>query len=221
MLYGDLRGFAEALITRDKYKVDGSLRDLADAIISGDKYKVPDGQLRELADALIRRDKYRVSDGPLREFADALINNDKYKAPDGLRDLADAILTGDKYKVSSGSGCYIATATLGHAAYEDLDILRHFRDTVVMSTDFGTRLVTYYRRIAPSIAMYIEDKSILKKSFLYPFILPAIKILKILPHGLFSKGIAYGIFLVCLAWATIVSSCIMKIVPRYSCKKNG
>lgn len=220
MLYGDLRGFAEALITGDKYKVDGSLRDLADAIISGDKYKVPDGQLREFADAMIQRDKYKVSNGPLREFVDALVSNDKYKAPSGLRDLAEAILTGDKYKVSSGGGCYIATATLGHTAYSDLDILRHFRDTVILSTDIGGHFIAYYRRIAPQLAMYIEDKTTLKKSFLYPFILPAIRILKNRPYNTVNKGIAYTIFLACLFWATIISSFVFTILPRCSFKKN-
>ena len=38
---GTLREFADAIISRDKYKVSNSeLRELADAITSGDKYKV-------------------------------------------------------------------------------------------------------------------------------------------------------------------------------------
>ena len=81
MLYGNLRGFAEALISRNKYKAEGELRELADAIISGNKYKAPSGQLRDLADAIIHRDKYRVASGPLQDFANALITGDKYKAP--------------------------------------------------------------------------------------------------------------------------------------------
>jgi len=38
----------------------GNLREFADAIISGDKYKAPSGNLRELSDAIISGDKYKV-----------------------------------------------------------------------------------------------------------------------------------------------------------------
>jgi hypothetical protein len=49
----------------------GNLREFADAIISGDKYKAPSGNLRELSDAIISGDKYKAPSGILREFADA------------------------------------------------------------------------------------------------------------------------------------------------------
>lgn len=204
MLYGNLRGFAEALITRDKYKADGELRSLADAIISGDKYKAQSGELQALADAIISRDKYKARSGPLQDFANALITGDKYKAPSGLRDLADAIISGDKYKVSSG-GCYIATATLGYAAYDDLYLLRSFRDESLLKNGLGKALVTYYNLVGPHVAQYISMKPFLRKSFLYPFVLPAITLLKKRSdrHPV-KHGMLYLIFCSTLVWASIL-----------------
>ncbi len=205
MLYGNLRGFAEALISRNKYKAEGELRELADAIISGNKYKAPSGQLRDLADAIIHRDKYRVASGPLQDFANALITGDKYKAPSELRDLADAIVSGDKYKVSSG-GCYIATATLGHAAYDHLNVLRQFRDETLLSTTSGRITVAYYRIIGHQVARYISTRPFLRASFLYPFIIPATKLLKDTSHrNCLKRGMLYVIFFFTLLWASMLT----------------
>lgn len=42
MLFANLREFADAIISGDKYNApSGNLSELADAIISGDKYKLP------------------------------------------------------------------------------------------------------------------------------------------------------------------------------------
>lgn len=50
MLFVNLREFADAVISGNKYKAASrNLRELADAIISCDKYKAPSGY-RSLAD---------------------------------------------------------------------------------------------------------------------------------------------------------------------------
>ena len=59
MLYGQLRGLAEAVITGNKYK-SKRYRELAEALITGNKYKAPSGPLRNLAEAVITGNKYKA-----------------------------------------------------------------------------------------------------------------------------------------------------------------
>jgi hypothetical protein len=100
MLVGNLRAFADAIISRNKHKATGELAQLADAIISGIAARAPAGPLRQLAEAIITRNVYKAPAGPLRGFADALISGNAYRAEGKLKALADAILTGIKEKVS-------------------------------------------------------------------------------------------------------------------------
>ena len=209
MLYGNLRDFADAIISRDKYKATGQLRELADAIISGDKYKAPSGHLRDLADAIINRDKYKVASGPLRDFADALISGDKYRASGDLRNLADAIISGDKYKVGGGGGCYIATATMVcKEKHYVLVNLRQWRNEIMRPKKIGRTLEAYYDKIGPSVAEKAANDKWLAASLFYLFVKPAVWLVSHKKNSSFSGRIydagIYALFIAGLVNGSIV-----------------
>jgi len=116
--------------------------------------------------------------------------------------------SGGYKKRSGGGGCYIATASLGNQACLYLDDLRNYRDNFLESFDLGRKLVSYYRSSAPKVAEFIKEKSFLKKSFLYPFILPALFLTKKVKGGKvlgFVKNIAlFVIFIFALSWAWVL-----------------
>ena len=56
MLIGSLRGLAEAIITRNKYK-SKRYPDLAEALITGNKYKAKSAPLQKFAEAIITGNK--------------------------------------------------------------------------------------------------------------------------------------------------------------------
>jgi len=109
-----------------------------------------------------------------------------------------------KSESSSGDWCYIATATLGSQSYLELDTLRYFRDNVIAKSAIGRELISYYRRTAPEVANYISGKPLLKSSFLIPFINPSLTLLK-KKENIARDTIVYVIFLIGLAWASILS----------------
>ncbi len=108
-----------------------------------------------------------------------------------------------------GGGCYIATASLANQAFLYLDNLRDYRDDFLESFGLGRRLVSYYRNSAPEIANFIKERPFLAKTFLFPFVLPSVKLTKNLDKnnpilGLVKKSILFIIFLLLLLWAWIL-----------------
>ncbi len=64
---------------------------------------------------------------------------------------------------SSGSGgCFIATAAYSTFTHPDLDTFRDFRDQKLLTNSVGKQLVSFYYRISPSIAQYLEQQTTIK-----------------------------------------------------------
>jgi len=71
------------------------------------------------------------------------------------------ILKLDNKEPSSSSGCFIATAVYGsYDAYEVL-ALRRWRDSSLSNTNIGQRFIKLYYKVSPSIALWIEGKSLI------------------------------------------------------------
>lgn len=105
--------------------------------------------------------------------------------------------------------CAIATATIGHHACQQLDVLRRFRDKIVTQVPGGWRLNEHYNHIKSQVALLIQNRRILKGTFLYPFILPSLKLLG-LKHkntrgrDAFLNTLVFIIYLLGLGWATLL-----------------
>jgi len=58
--------------------------------------------------------------------------------------------------------CFVATAAYGTSTAAQLDILREFRDQVLLANTVGTKMVTFYYDVSPSLASFISQHDMLR-----------------------------------------------------------
>ena len=59
---------------------------------------------------------------------------------------------------STYNGCFIATAAYSTSIHPDLDTFRQFRDEKLLTNSLGKQLVSFYYKIGPKMAQYVETQ---------------------------------------------------------------
>lgn len=63
---------------------------------------------------------------------------------------------------STDSSCFIATAVYGTSNHTDLDTFRQFRNRCLLTSLIGKKLVDIYYRFGPKVALYVEQRYLIK-----------------------------------------------------------
>lgn len=144
-------------------EIKGQISDPETGKIRETTYKYKTNSKGEITDLIYDLDSDR-SGGKHGHVWDVHGGDDYSKRTDG-RDTSS----------SSSSGCYIATATLTCGGNDaQLNTLRQWRDEVMQATEIGRQLEKYYDKTGPVVARKVADNPTLAKTFLYPFVKPAV-----------------------------------------------
>lgn len=60
--------------------------------------------------------------------------------------------------------CFVATAVYGSDVAPEVVLLRQYRDDVLLHNPLGKVFVNFYYKISPPIALWVQDKLLLKRT---------------------------------------------------------
>ena len=64
--------------------------------------------------------------------------------------------------------CFVATAVYGSDVAPEVVLLRQYRDDILLHNSVGKIFVRFYYKLSPPIALWMQDKSLLKRTVKQP-----------------------------------------------------
>ena len=107
------------------------------------------------------------------EFDDLVISTTYVGPGDFVPPSQDPTPDPSNSSSGGGGGCFIATAAFGSPMAHGVKVLRQFRDAILVGSELGRIIVTFYQKVSPPIADYIaghDSARFLVRLFLLPLI---------------------------------------------------
>ena len=80
------------------------------------------------------------------------------------------------------SRCFIATVVYGSSLNSSVLLLKDFRDNILIASPMGEKIITWYYKISPAVADFLEDHHCIKILVKYSLVQPFVWIIQHLYH---------------------------------------